>query len=266
MKFTEAQLEQAFISLLQEQDVPHVTGNALNRKKEEVLLLDDLRAFLRKQYANNNITANEIEQIVRKVQSFPASDLYDSNKAFMKLLSNGFELKREDPKEKDIWVYFLDYTNVENNLYKMVNQMEIDIFHLRIPDGILYINGLPLVVFEFKSSIRENATVHNAYEQLTVRYERDIPNLFVYNAFCVISDGVNNKAGSFFSAYDFFYAWRSESDRQLFLEGKEFDGIASMTTMIKGMLNKQTLCDIARNFIYIPDTCKKNDKILFRNP
>jgi type I restriction enzyme R subunit len=78
----------------------------------------------------------------------------------------------------------------------------------RIPDGILYINGLPLVVFEFKSAIREEATIHDAYTQLTVRYQRDIPELFKYNAFCVISDGVNSKCGSFFASYEFYYAWR----------------------------------------------------------
>jgi hypothetical protein len=67
---------------------------------------------------------------------------------------------------------------------------------------------LPLVVFEFKSAIREEATIFDAFKQLTVRYRRDIPELFKYNAFCVISDGVNNKAGSFFAPYEFFYAWR----------------------------------------------------------
>ena len=67
---------------------------------------------------------------------------------------------------------------------------------------------MPVVVFEFKSAIREEATIHDAYNQLTLRYKRDIPELFKYNAFCVISDGVNNKAGSFFAPYEFFYAWR----------------------------------------------------------
>ena len=79
------------------------------------------------------------------------------------------------------------------NIYRIVNQLEIEGREKRIPDLILYINGLPLVVFEFKSAIRENATLHNAFEQLTVRYARDIPELMKYNALCIISDGVNNK-------------------------------------------------------------------------
>ena len=86
--------------------------------------------------------------------------------------------------------------------------MEIQGYEKRIPDGIVYMNGLPLVVFEFKTAIKENCTIKDAYTQLTIRYRRDIPELFKYNAFCVISDGVNNKSGSIFSPYDFFYAWR----------------------------------------------------------
>ncbi len=87
-----------------------------------------------------------------------------------------------------------------------MNQLAIEGTEMRIPDLIVYINGLPVVVFEFKSAIREDATIHDAYKQLTNRYRRDIPQLFKYNAFCVISDGVNNKMGSFFAPYEFFYA------------------------------------------------------------
>ncbi|WBA84052.1 type I restriction endonuclease [Endozoicomonas sp. GU-1] len=77
-----------------------------------------------------------------------------------------------------------------------------------MPDAILYINGMPLVVYEFKSVISEDkATIYDAYRQLTVRYRRDIPQLFVF-ALCIISDGVNNKMGSLFAPYEFFYAWR----------------------------------------------------------
>ena len=117
------------------------------------------------------------------------------------------------------------------------------------------------MVFEFKSAIRENATVHDAYVQLTTRYQRDIPELFKYNAFCVISDGVNNKAGSFFAPYEFYYAWRK-------VEGldNEVDGIDSMYTLIQGMFNHKRLREIIRNFIYIPDSSKKDEKIVCRYP
>src|SRR6185369_3617700 len=195
MKFTEAQLEQAIIELLGEEGYPYVLGQTIQRAPDEVLIKNDLRAFLGKQYAAEGITPTEIELIIRKLEVLPASDLYGSNKAFMKLVSDGFLLKREDRNQKDLFIHLIDYSHADQNIYKIVNQLEIIGFEKRIPDGILYINGLPLVVFEFKSAIREEATIHDAYIQLTVRYRRDIPELLKYNALCVISDGGNNKMG-----------------------------------------------------------------------
>ena len=228
MKFTEAQLEQAFIELLGQEDIPHVLGGDIVRSEEEVLIKEDLKAFLLKQYKEDNLTESEAVQIIRQLEVFYYSDLYESNKAIMKLISDGFALKREDRSQKDIWIYLIDYSEKNNNTYKIVNQLEITGSHKRIPDGILYINGLPLVVFEFKTAINENVTIHDAYVQLTTRYKRDIPDLFKYNAFCVISDGANSKAGSFFAPYEFFYAWRK-------IEGlpNEVEGINSMLSLIK---------------------------------
>ena len=261
MKFTEAQLEQAFIELLGQEDIPHVLGGDIARSEDEVLIKEDLQAFLLNQYKSDNLTESEANQIIKRLEIFSSSDLYESNKAIMKLISDGFALKREDHSQKDIWVYLIDYNESNNNTYKIVNQLEIVGYQRRIPDGILYINGLPLVVFEFKSAIRENATINDAYVQLTTRYQRDIPELFKYNAFCVISDGINNKAGSFFAPYEFYYAWRK-------VEGldNEVDGIDSMYTLIQGMFNHKRLRDIIRNFIYIPDSSKKDEKIVCRYP
>ena len=286
MKFTEERLEQAIIELLQEEGYPHVLGQDIALDPAEVLIKEDLRKYLAQQYANDNITPGEINSIIRKLETFPASDLYESNKAIMKMVSDGFLLKREDRSQKDLYVQLIDYSDLtefrtpeahevttvvaepsaayhaSNNICKIVNQLEITGYEKRIPDGILYINGLPLVVFEFKSAIREEATIHDAYVQLTVRYRRDIPELFKYNAICVISDGVNNKAGSFFAPYEFFYAWRKTDGSDLV----EKDGIDSLFTMIKGMFNHDRLRDIIRNFIHFPDTSKKDEKILCRYP
>lgn len=261
MKFTEAKLEDVFIKLIESQDIPHVHGSTIMREPEEVLIKADLKSFLLNHYKKENLTSNEADQIIRELQLLPASDLYESNKVFMSKLSNGFTFKREDRSQKDIWVYLIDFSKKNNNIYKIVNQLEILGSHKRIPDGILYINGLPVVVFEFKTAIQENTTIHDAFVQLTVRYKRDIPELFKYNAFCVISDGVNNKVGSFFAAYEFFYAWRK-------IKGsvKEVDGIDSMFTLVNGMFQHNRLRDIIRNFIYLPDSSKKDEKILARYP
>jgi len=260
-KFTEEKLELAFIELLDEQGIKHQNGREIDRDESEVLLIDDLKAYLADRYKSENITDSEITQIIRKLQSYPSSDLYDTNKSIMKLVSDGFIFKREDATAKDIHVQFINYEDVDKNNFKIVNQLEIVGYEKRIPDGILYINGTPLVVFEFKSAIREEATIHDAFVQLTTRYKRDIPELFKYNAFCIISDGVNNKAGSFFAPYEFFYAWRKITGNEV-----DVDGIDSMYSMIQGMFNKDRLVDIIHNFIYIPDKSKKDEKILCRYP
>lgn len=115
------------------------------------------------------------------------------------------------PKEGDVPTIVAEDQaeyQASSNIFKVVNQLEIVGYEKRIPDAILYINGLPLVVFEFKSAIREEATIHDAYKQLAVRYRRDIPELLKFNAFCIVSDGVNSRAGSFFAPYENFYSWR----------------------------------------------------------
>ncbi|MFX4241662.1 type I restriction endonuclease subunit R [Aliarcobacter butzleri] len=260
-KFTEEKLELAFIELLGNQGITYQFGKEIVRNESEVLLQDDLKEYLKNRYKTENITDSEITGIVRKLQNYPASDLYDSNKSIMKLISDGFILKREKADDKDIYIEFINYDDVNSNNFKIVNQLEIMGYEKRIPDGILYINGIPLIVFEFKSAIREEATIHDAFIQLTTRYRRDIPELFKYNAFCVISDGVNNKSGSFFSPYEFFYAWRKITG-----EEKDVDGIASMHSMIQGMFDKERLVDIIHNFIYMPDKSKKEEKIVCRYP
>lgn len=271
MKFTESQLELAFISLLEAQGYPHVLGEDIVRDNEEVLIREDLQAFLQQTYAAQRITPVEIFGIIRELEKQPASDLYESNKTIMNWVRDGFLLKRENHKEKDIFISLINYEEPEKNIFKVVNQLEIQGFEKRIPDGILYINGLPLVVFEFKSTIREEASLHSAFVQLTTRYKRDIPDLFKYNAFCIIGDGVNTKAGSFFAPYEFFYAWRKiegldkEIDPNTGLSTK-VHGINSMYTLIQGMLDQHRLCDIIHNFIYLPDSSKKEEKIVCRYP
>ncbi len=286
MKFTEARLEQAIIELLGKEGYPHVLGESIHRESGEVLIKEDLRDFLAGRYGDDNITPGEIDSIIRKLSLLPASDLYETNKTIMKMVADGFLLKREDRSRKDLYIQLIDYSDLaahrapkegevatvsaepqptyraDANIYKMVNQLEIVGFEKRIPDGILYINGLPLVVFEFKSAIREDATIRDAFIQLTVRYQRDIPELFKYNAFCVISDGVNNRAGSFFAPYEYFYGWRKTDGGELVAK----DGIDSLYTMVQGMFDPYRLRDIIRNFIYLPDSSRKEEKILCRYP
>jgi len=152
----------------------YLSGKDIKRAKDEVLIEDDLITYLANRYEPENLTNGEIDRIIRNLKSLAASDLYDSNKDIMKKVSDGFIFKREDRTKKDLYIQLIDYSglsefrqpdlgslpviseketeeynNKDQNIYKFVNQLEIESNHLRIPDGILYINGLPLVVFEF---------------------------------------------------------------------------------------------------------------------
>ncbi|WP_270659529.1 type I restriction endonuclease subunit R [Paraclostridium bifermentans] len=262
IKFDEKKLENAIIELFKLANYSYIKGEGLNRELTDVLIKSDLNKFLSERYKSEEITQYEVESIIRSLELLPSSTLYDSNKKIMNMVSEGFTIKREDSTKKDLFIELLDYKDIDNNIFKIVNQMEIKEYHERIPDAIVYVNGLPLVVFEFKSAIREDATIYNAYTQLTVRYRRDIPELFKYNALCVISDGANNKSGSLFAPYEFFYSWRKvEGDEKL-----EKDGIDSLFTMVNGLFNKERFIDLIHNFIYFPDTSTKEEKIVPRYP
>ena len=126
MNFTESKLEQALIDLLAEEGYTHVLGETIQRDSGEVLLKDDLRAFLSERYSEQGITHGEIESIILRLESLPASDLYGSNKAFMKMVSDGFNLKRENPAHKDFIVHLIDYSDDNKNICKIVNQLESD--------------------------------------------------------------------------------------------------------------------------------------------
>lgn len=261
MSFNESSLEIAIKNLLEKKGYPHYSGKH-NFQNHELLIFEDFSNFLINKYGGYSLESEEISFLFNQFDKLSSVDLYSSNRFVLGLVSNGFLLKRKNKDKKDIYLNFIDYLTIDNNIFKFVTQKEIKGNELRIPDGILYINGLPLVVFEFKSAIREDATIYDAYQQLTVRYKRDIPELMKYNALCVISDGVNTKMGSLFAPYEFFYAWRKVTGN----ETLEKNGIDSLHTMIEGLFDPKRLVDVIRNFIYFPDTTKRDDKIVCRYP
>lgn len=260
--FNEHALEMSIMELLQNEDYTYINGSHIHRERNEVLLIDDIKQYLYNRYAKDSITSSEIDSIILMLKNISGS-IYEANKAVYKMLCDGFILNREDRTKKDLYIELIDFEDLENNIFKVVNQFEIEGINnqLRIPDGIIFLNGIPVVVFEFKSATKENTTIMDAYKQLTTRYKRDIPELFKYNAFVVISDGANNKYGSFFSPYDFFYAWRKIND-----DDKELDGINSLITMVKGLFRKDRLLAVIKDFVYFPDTTDKNIKIVCRYP
>jgi type I restriction enzyme R subunit len=115
MKFTEEKLEKAFTELLGQEGFPHHLGITITRKPEEVLIEEDLQNFLLTQYAGQGITVNEIKSIILQLKSLSASDLYESNKTFLKMLSDGFILKREDRNQKDIYIQLINYAGLNKH-------------------------------------------------------------------------------------------------------------------------------------------------------
>ena len=260
--FNEHALEMSIMELFKEQEYTYINGESISRESSEVLLVDDLKQYLLSKYSCDNLTLSEVDSIILMLRNISGT-IYEANKSVYKMICDGFIFNREDRTQKDIYIELIDFDCIENNIFKIVNQFEIEGINNqhRIPDAIVFINGIPVVVFEFKSAIKENTTIMDAYKQLTVRYKRDIPELFKYNAFVVISDGANNKYGSFFSQYDFFYAWRKVNS-----DDKDLDGINSLITMVQGLFRKDRLLSVIKDFIYFPDNSKKELKIVCRYP
>lgn len=259
--FNEHALEMAIMELFEKVGYIYTNGEEIHKEISDVLFRNDLRLYLQNRYACEGITSIEVDRVIAKLTANASGSLYDNNTNTFRLITEGFTIKREDISKSDIFIEPIDFTTESNNIFRVVNQLEIKGTEKRIPDGIVYINGLPLVVLEFKSAVKEDTTIKDAYTQLTVRYRRDIPELFKYNAFVVISDGVNSKYGSLFTPYDYFYAWRKIES-----EDKPTDGINSLITMIHGLFRKDRLLSVIKDFIFFPDSSKKEQKIVCRYP
>ena len=249
--FTEAVLEQAIIDKFKAEDYRYTAGDDLHRELTDVLIEEDLKAFLKAKYAPEGITDSEVDSIIRSMRYASPVPLYSANKAMFLRMVEGETFVREDRSKKDFHLRLIDFDRVDNkNIVRIVNQMTVKGPNAtRRPDAIVYLNGMPVVVMEFKSAIKEDTTIHDAYIQITTRYLRDIPELFKYNCFAVISDGVNTKAGSIFADYEFFYSWR-----RVKMNDRPADGISTLDTMIQGLFRKERLYDFIHNFIYFPDT------------
>lgn len=257
--FNEHALEQGIMELFQEEGYTYSCGDTILKEASDVLLRDDLMLYLKSQYPD--LSDLELKRVILKLTADTGLSLYGENARIMRLISDGFSIKREDSSKPNIHIRPIDFECVSNNIFKIVNQLEVVGLERRIPDGVVYINGLPVVVLEFKSAVKESATIRDAYTQLTVRYRRDIPELFRYNAFVVISDGVNSKYGSLFAPYDYFYAWRKVHPDEAPREGVE-----SLLSMMHGLFPRERLLDVIHNFIFFPENTKKEVKIVCRYP
>ncbi|WP_314022084.1 type I restriction endonuclease subunit R [Mogibacterium diversum] len=259
--FTESTLESAIAELLLQQGYKHYLGSNLKRSKREVVLRDVLVASLQTRYQKQGITSEEVMRAADRLCATPEGNLYDANRATHSLFTEGFFLSREDSSLPDLYIRPIDWEDAENNDFCLVTQLEVQGTELRRPDGVLYVNGLPLVVLEFKSAVREEATLDEAYRQVKIRYGRDIPELMRFAAFVVLSDGANSKYGTQFSSYDYFYSWPKLNSTD-----EAAIGIDSLQTLIGGLLSKERLLSVVRDFVFFPDSGQRETKIICRYP
>ena len=203
MHFTEELYEQAIIELFENMGYTHIYAPDMERDYSSPLLDSVLMDSLVK--LNKGLPLDAITEAINKLRNFDTGSLLQKNMQFMDYLQNGVPVKYYvSGEERNSLVYLVDYKNVENNSFYVVNQFTyIENGNNRRPDIILFINGLPLVLCELKSPSKDEVNAENAYNQIR-NYMQDIPSIFNYNAICVISDLTTNKAGTITSGLDRF--------------------------------------------------------------
>ena len=246
--FTEADYEKSVIELFQHLGYSYIYAPELERDYSCPLLESTLQDCLVK--INKNLPYAAIMEAIGKLRDFDAGSLLQRNEIFMNYLQNGIPVKYvEEGEERTNIVYLIDYDNVDHNDFYVLNQFTyIENGNNRRPDVIVFINGLPLVVIELKSPSKDEVGAENAYHQIR-NYIHDIPSLFIYNAFCVISDLSVTKAGTLTSGLDRFMEWKSKDGSY---ENNQF---AQFETFYEGMFAKERFLDILQNFI-----CFSGDK------
>lgn len=258
-RYCESEYEYAFIGFLESEGWEYSLGNDLSREtKRDVLISDDFKDFIAK--INPDLTEDEITQIydiVRLVGS--ESDFATLHKVYGWMV-DGVQFTLQNGVAK--MIPLIDFDNPKNNIFRVVNQLTIEYTNNgqkenRRPDVLLYVNGMPLCVIELKNPADANATVYDAWEQINIRYWRDIPHLLHYCPLACISDGVKTRLGTVRTPYEHFYAWRRVNDGDT-VSTLPF---AETETMIKGVYSLARFLEIFRDYIYFQDSIYDKDEV-----
>lgn len=249
--FKEEQVEQAIIEQLQGLGYEYLYGPEIERDYKEVILKD---IFLNSIFKiNPDITQDIADEVYRKIRTFTNIGLVQANYEFYHMLYAGVEIPIEG--NRTYTAKLIDRNNIENNSFHVINQYTIIEYKEKRPDVIIFINGIPLVVFELKSAIKEETTIENAYNQIK-NYQQDIRTLFYYNAFNVISDGVNARVGTITADFSRYMTWKSKNGE------KPEENIEQVDVLLNGVFRKERIIDIITNFIMFQNKEGKNIKIL----
>ena len=257
-RFCESEYESAFLALLEEAGWTYLPGTEIPRtNRTEVLNEEDLRKFL--SATNPDLTEEEIGGVADSVRLVGAeSDFATLHKVYGWMV-DGVQFVPQNGLAR--MVKLIDFETPQNNVFRCVNQFTVDYVNNgkrenRRPDVLLYVNGLPLCVIELKNPADAHATVHDAWEQINIRYWRDIPHLLHYCPLACISDGVKTRLGTVRTPYEHFYAWRRVND------GDKISTLPFEETqaMVKGVYAPERFLEIFRDYIYFKDTIYDGDE------
>ena len=261
-KITENEIELFAIELLEKQGFNYIYApniapdgdNPMRESFEDVMLKDKLINSLT--CINPSLHVEQIVYAVKQIQRLKTTELLMDNEAFHTMLTEGITVEvQKDGVTRGEIVKLIDFDEISNNDFVVSNQFTIIENGInKRPDVILFVNGLPLVVIELKNPVDENATIKSAYKQIQT-YKSVIPSLFTYNAFCIISDGLEAKAGTISAGLTRFMSWKSSDGKS---EASKL--ISQVETLCTGMLNPVTLLDLIRNFIVYEKSKKEDSK------
>lgn len=251
-RYCESEYEYAFIGLLEAEGWKYASGNSIFRfSKRDVLIANDFKKFIAD--TNLELTENEVTQIFDNVRLVGSeSDFATLHKVYSWMV-DGVQFTPQDGLTKI--VPLIDFDNPSRNIFRVVNQFTVEYTNNgqkenRRPDVLLFVNGIPLCVIELKNPADAHAAVYDAWEQINIRYWRDIPHLLHYCPLACISDGVKTRLGTVRTPYEHFYAWRRVNDSDE-ISTLPFD---ETKTMIKGVYSPARFLEIFRDYIYFQDS------------
>ncbi|WP_158620009.1 type I restriction endonuclease subunit R [Corallococcus sicarius] len=230
-------------------------GSEVEREDDdEVVLRSRLRDSLAQRYSD--LPAGPLAEAVAKLSRPEGVDPLRRNLAFHQLLTRGFEVRVEhaDGRVEHRHIHAIDWETPEANEFLVVNQLGIRGKNDRRPDVLVYVNGLPLVLFELKNPYSDVPTVDDALNQIQ-HYIHDIPQLFEFNAFTIVSDGVHTLHGVWTSNEEWYAPWKSIDGRKV-----EPGTTGSMKVLIEGLFPKDRLLSYVRDFIAFEEANEKLTK------
>ena len=257
-RFCESDFENALISLLEDEQWIYMPGDKIPRDSlREVLYLDDLEQFITK--AKPELSITDIRQVTDKVRLAGA----DSDFATLHMLYGWMveDVQIFTEKGEPCRVPLIDFENWQENIFRVVNQFTVEYTdngqtQNRRPDVLLFVNGLPLCIMELKNPADGKDTIYDAWEQINIRYWRDIPHLLHYAPLACISDGVKTRLGTVRTPYEHFYAWRRVNSEDKI----STDPYNELLAMVKGVYSPQRFLEIFRDYIYFQDSQYDKDE------